>query len=221
MTTTSDIGTRIELVPMDGHFHDVSLALYRQPTPAGPTFRVHTYSGLPGVDGRVARVRDALTTLADLQPTEGDALRFACGHEHNLAVRRAFLEACKHDPETALDPPPTTITDRKSGLTMAVESLGQGQYRVVPGGDDPEGLAPRRVGVLVNGLLKLGQMRRVEGADGVTDDCVAFECGSDHDALVHLLLQRAPNVRALVREQEAMAARGVLSAPGAQDPGTP
>ncbi|MDP6982586.1 MAG: hypothetical protein QGG05_05825, partial [Candidatus Latescibacteria bacterium] len=75
----------------------------------------------------------------------------------------------------------------------------------------------RRVGVIVNGLRKLGDMLAVEDADGqLLNDCVSFACGHDHDALVGLLLQRAPNVRALVREQEAAAARGVLAAPSAQ-----
>jgi hypothetical protein len=69
--------------------------------------------------------------------------------------------------------------------------------------------------VIVNGLLKLGDMRRVV-SDEDTEDCVAFECGCSHDALVGLLLVRAPNVRAIVREQEAMSARGTLSAPSAQ-----
>ncbi|MBT6146557.1 MAG: hypothetical protein HOH74_14060, partial [Gemmatimonadetes bacterium] len=57
----------------------------------------------------------------------------------------------------------------------------------------------------------------VADADGqILEDCVSFGCGHDHDALVALLLQRAPNVRALVREEQAAAARGVLAAPSAQ-----
>ena len=30
MGVTTDIGERIELLPMDPHFHDISVALYRQ-----------------------------------------------------------------------------------------------------------------------------------------------------------------------------------------------
>ena len=43
-----------------------------------------------------------------------------------------------------------------------------------------------------------------------------FACGHDHDELVGLLLGRALNVRAAMREAEAAAARGVLAAPSAQ-----
>lgn len=218
---TSNIGTRIELVPMDGHFHDITVALYRQAAADGPVFHVHSYSGIDGADDRIAQLGAALTSLADLVPSpDREHLCFACGDEHHLAVRRAFLEACKIDPAQVqgLSPSPLQTLDRKSGLTMVVDSLGDGQYRVRAEGDDAEDQAARRVGVLVNGLLKLGDMRRVAAAahSADTEDCVAFSCGASHDALVGLLLQRAPNVRAIVREQESMAARGVLSSPSAR-----
>ncbi len=48
-------------------------------------------------------------------------------------------------------------------------------------------------------------------------DRVGFSCGQSHDAMVGLLLVRAPNVRAAMREVDMMEARGVLAAPGAQD----
>ena len=43
-----------------------------------------------------------------------------------------------------------------------------------------------------------------------------FPCGTDHHELVGLLLTRALNVRGALREQEAAAARGMLSAPSQQ-----
>jgi hypothetical protein len=219
MTTVTDIGTRIELVPMDGHFQDITVALYRQimsdAMAGAPGFLVHTYSGLNGSSNRLQQIADAMAVLGELEPIPGPEpmLRFSCGQEHNLAVRRAFLEACKLDPAETLAPRPLTILDRKSGLSVKIDCLGQGQYRVRTEGDDPEDQSARRIGVIVNGLLKLGEMRRVEV--GGAEDCVAFPCGCPHDALVGLLLLRAPNVRAIVREQESMAARGVLSAPSA------
>ena len=216
MAKITDIGMRIELVPMDGHFSDITVALYRQATADGHIFLLHTYSCHEGASRRIERIAETVAALGGLEPTSQGRLRFPCGAEHNLAVRRAFLEACKHDPSAPLAALPMTTRDRKSGLTIEVDSLGDGQYRVRSSGDDPEGQAARRVGVIVNGLLKLGEMRRVEDARGMTEDCVAFECGCAHDALTGLLLLRAPNVRAIVREQEAMAARGTLSAPSAR-----
>jgi hypothetical protein len=45
---------------------------------------------------------------------------------------------------------------------------------------------------------------------------VAFACGQSHDALVGLLLVRALNVRAVLREEEVQATRGTLAAPSTQ-----
>ncbi len=45
---------------------------------------------------------------------------------------------------------------------------------------------------------------------------VKFGCGTPHDALMGLLLYRALNARAALRETEMMASRGVLAAPSAQ-----
>ena len=218
MPAIADIGTRVELVPMDGHFHDITLALYRQPTAAGPAFLVHTYSALDGAEGRLQDIRSLMTTLGGLQPSAEapGLLAFPCGEEHGLAVRRLFLEACKIGSTDGAAPPPLSTVDRKSGLAIAAAPLGEGQYRVEAVGEADESDRSRRVGVIVNGLMKLGEMRRVEGAG----DCVGFDCGHPHDELVGLLLVRAPNVRAIVREQEALAARGVLAAPSQQGDGS-
>lgn len=212
----SDIGSRIELLPMDGHFHDISVALYRQMAETDPALLVHTYSGREAAADRLGQIIDAMVVLGGLQASGAPRLlRFPCGSQHSLAVRRTFLEACKVEPGATPKATPMTTLDRKSGLTIQVDSLDHGQYRVRASGDDADGQAQRRIGVIVNGLLKLGEMRRVEDTEGIADDCVAFECGCPHDALLGLLLYRAPNVRAIVREQEAMAARGVMSAPSA------
>ena len=50
----------------------------------------------------------------------------------------------------------------------------------------------------------------------VLGSTVAFDCAESHDALVGLLLTRAPNVRVVLREEEMDASRGVLTAPSQQ-----
>ena len=63
MGQTVDIGKRIELVPMDPHFHDITIALYQQGQDESPLFLVYTYSQMEGVQGRiqfVVRGDDAL-----------------------------------------------------------------------------------------------------------------------------------------------------------------
>jgi hypothetical protein len=126
----------------------------------------------------------------------GDRLRFPCGAAHQAAAKRIFLEASKLPSDAAVGPKPLSTPDKKSGGVVTVESLGGGEYRV------PAGAA-------INGLKKLAEM---EGAD----DRVKFACGYAHDAAIGLLLPRALNVRAVLREEEAAASRGLLVAPSAQ-----
>ena len=111
----------------------------------------------------------------------------------------------------ALNRVPLSILDKKSQLTITVNSVGDGFYSVAADGEGRA--AARRVTAIAGGLIKLGEMEDT-GAD--SRDTVAFECAHAHDALVGLLLTRAPNVRVALREEEMGAARGMLSAPSQQ-----
>lgn len=208
MGRTVDIGTRIELVPMDPHFHEITIGLYLQEHNGAPVYRVHTYSGRSGADQRIAFVSNAMAVLGGMRQTTDGLLQFPCGDAHPLACRRVFLEACKLASGGELKARPLTILDRKSGLKITVSSLGEGVYRIGAEGESKDGA--RRVAAIAGGLAKLGEMQS-QGPD-----TVAFACGQAHDAVVGLLLVRAPNVRAAVREQEMAGARGVLAAPSEQ-----
>lgn len=218
-----DIGRRIELVPLDPHFHDITLALYRQQREGKPVFLVHTYSRIEGAQERVQSIVQAMKTLGGMQETLDGTLCFHCGAGHEMACKRVFLEACKlpyvesggDRPEietgsSLIQPRPLQTLDKKSRLTITVDSIGKGVYRVSADGEGRG--AARRVAAIASGLMKLGEMERV----GDSSDTVAFACGHSHDALVGLLLVRAPNVRVALREAEMDAARGVLSAPSQQ-----
>ena len=101
-----------------------------------------------------------------------------------------------------------SIFDKKTERTITVTSDGAGGYRLAA--DGPEEGRDRRVGAIAKGLVKLAEMELV------ADDQVRFACGHAHDAMIGLLLGRALNVRAAMREQEDQAGRGVLAAPSAQ-----
>lgn len=208
MGRTVDIGTRIELVPMDPNFHEITIGLYAEEHNGAPVYRVHTYSGRSGADQRIAFVSNAMVALGGMRQTPDGLLRFPCGEGHQLACRRIFLEACKLASGGELKTRPLTILDRKSGLNMTVSAVGEGAYRIGAEGEGKDGA--RRVSAIAGGLVKLGEMQ------SRSPDTVAFPCGQDHDAAVGLLLVRAPNVRAAVREQETAGARGVLAAPSEQ-----
>ena len=212
-----DIGRRIELIPIDPHFHDITIGLYRQQITdpnlgkAFPAFLVHTYSQIPGVPERIGEVIQSMQILGGMLKTSEGLLYFPCKDAHEAACRRVFLEACKLASNTQAEARPLNILDKKSQLTITVDSMGSGIYRVTTNGEGRG--AARRISAIAGGLMKLGEMEDIE-----TDnkDTVGFACGHSHDALVGLLLIRAPNVRVALREEEMGAARGVLSAPSQQ-----
>ena len=219
MGLTKDLGRRIELVSMDSRFHDISLALYRQDRGGTPVYLAHTYSQLDGAAARAETVAQTMATLGGVE-ADGVVVRFPCGQPHERACRRLFLEACKADPASQIEPKPLTIFDKKSDGEVSVESLGDGAYRL-SGEEGDEKLAKRRTAIGA-GLVKLGEMAWVEdthgvGSAGSADGQVAFPCRQSHDKLVGLLLGRALNVRGVEREQQLAAARGQLLAPSAQE----
>jgi hypothetical protein len=210
MTLTKDLGRRVELVPLDRHFRDITIALYAQQRDGGTEYLTHTYSRLEGARDRIAFVTKAAATLGGMQPVDG-RLRFPCGAPHQLAAKRVFLEASKLPPSAVLEPKPLTIADKKSGRNIMVLSLGAGVYQLTADGNE-EGKVGR-VEAVTSGLKKLGEMAAPDGCP----DRLAFSCGHCHDGLVGLLLIRALNVRAVLREQEMAASRGILVAPSAQE----
>jgi hypothetical protein len=62
-------------------------------------------------------------------------------------------------------------------------------------------------------MAKLAQLDFDDGERSI----VKFPCGQNHDALIGLLLLRAQNLRAVLREEEMKASKGVLAAPSAQE----
>lgn len=212
-----DIGRRIELIPIDPHFHDITIGLYRQQISDAttgtefPAFLIHTYSQIAGAPERIEGIAEAMQILGGMLKTSEGLLYFPCKNLHEAACRRVFLEACKLAPNTDTESSPLNILDKKSQLTMTVDSMGNGIYKVRATGEGRG--AARRISAIAGGLMKLGEMESIE-----TDakDTVGFGCGVSHDALIGLLLIRAPNVRVILREAEMGAARGVLSAPSQQ-----
>ncbi len=194
---------------MDSHCQDISIGLYQQGQ-GRPAYLVHTYSGKPGAGDRIRSLVRTMKNFGGLESDGDGLLRFPCGDRHELAVKRVFLDACKVAPESDVVAHPLRILDKRSGCDVSAVSTGSGEYDLRIEGNPDTG--PRRVMAIARGLARLGEMR----TDEHYTNRVSFACGRSHDALVGLLLIRAPNVRSAMREAEMMAARGVLSAPSAQ-----
>ena len=72
MALTRDIGTRIELVPMDSHCNDITVALYKQAPSDAPVYRIHTYSQHPDAQERIGSLSADMQVLgACNRPTTG------------------------------------------------------------------------------------------------------------------------------------------------------
>ena len=60
-------GKCMELIPMDPNFHEITVGLYVK----DGIGTVWTFSGKPGVEKRVAEIRDQLVVLGGMVPVEG------------------------------------------------------------------------------------------------------------------------------------------------------
>ena len=209
-----ELGERLELVSMDPHFHDISISLYRSTGEGGASgFLAHSYSGKEGAAERLGFVMRAMAVMGGMGPAPGqpERLAFACGAAHRAAVKRLFLEACKRAPGAEVAAQPMRVYDKKNDLTIDATAVSDGRYRIAAAGSEGNDKAAQRVDGVTRGLIKLAELE-----PGAEPGEVRFPCGFSHDELVGLLIGRALNVRAAMREAEAAAARGILAAPSAQ-----
>jgi hypothetical protein len=206
-----DLGRRVQLHSMDSHCHDITIGLYEHADESGrPCYVVHSYSGESGVSERLAFVAGAMAMLGGMERTGRSPceMRWPCRDRHLAATKRLFLEACKLSKAEELAERAATIEDKKLGGVVEVVSRDRGRYEVVAQKEGGEA----RLKDICAGYLKLAEMERWEDSE----TGVRFSCGVSHDPLMRLLLYRAINARAALREQEMMASRGVLVAPSAQ-----
>jgi hypothetical protein len=211
---TTDIGKRIELVSMDPHCLNISIALYLQDRGRGPEFLVHTYSPRPEAMERIRFICKGMATLGGMEFLQDGSsrVRFPCHGDHLKACRRVFLEVCKLPNGSPLASKELLIFDKKSNRTIRVISGLGCTYELTADGPDNEE-KPLRISAVAQGLTKLAELR-VEGQDS---NQLSFPCGQRHDSLIGLLLGRALNVRAVLREQELAASKGILAPPSAQN----
>lgn len=208
---TLNIGRRIELISMDAHCGDISLGLYHRDTEGGPQVLVHTYAASPEATARLAFIERALQVMVGMVPaTEPHWLRFSCGKLHERPLRRAFVEVCKLPSDSQLEAKGLQLFDKKAGCDLTAVGVGDGRYRITA--SETLAAAEKRVEAFAAGLVKVGGMALTDSKA----DVVAFDCNTPHDEMLSLLLVRAQNVRAAMREENESLTRGVLAAPSQQ-----
>ncbi|MFV2033597.1 MAG: hypothetical protein ACC631_00550 [Halocynthiibacter sp.] len=212
MTRIRELGTRVEMMPVDKTCHDISIGLYKNEKSAGPEFLVFSYANYEGTAERLAHVSSELQRLAGLERVGNSSyLRFACGSAHVSAVRRIFTRVCRAASLAPVIDYPLSVFDKKGGCKISAVPKGEGVYTFHSDTNTPP--AERRTRAVMNGLCKLTKMTASE------DDkkTAGFDCKSNHDDLIAMLLPDAINVRIATREQDEISSGGVLSAPGNAD----
>ena len=198
MGRLKDLGRRIELVSMDSHCHDITIGLYEVSTVRPAEFVVYSYSGQPEASKRVSFISSAMRTLgAMVSGTDHpNYLMFECGLPHRAACRRLFLECCKLRNTDTLEERSSESIDKKTGSTIAVVPGRDGLFEITSNDKGEE--TEKRLSMIAQGFIKLAELEQL----GNSATQVRFPCGLSHDAIMKLLLVRAMNARAAMREQE-------------------
>jgi len=209
------LGRRVQLQSMDSHCADITIGLYEHLDEDGkPRFQLHSYGAHPGTAARLKFLAEAMVTLGGMEAVPGSEprVRWPCRQRHAAAAKRVFVEACKLSKPEQLVTRSRRLDDPKLPGVVTVVGDGAGRYTIAAekGGGDQA-----RLKAICAGYLKLAEMERWDE----TETGVRFACDQRHDALMGLLLYRALNARAALRETEMMASRGVLVAPSAQAQG--
>jgi hypothetical protein len=204
MQIIEEYGQCLELVPMDPHFHGISVGLYLK----DGVCTLWSYSGKPGLEERIAAIRDQFVALGSLTPIEGthSQVKFLCGDPHLRALRFLLAQAVGKSPDFSPEGDGLSIRDTRTKLTLNVsgkETAERYIYELSATGEAPS--IPARLRMVVAGFVRYGEMEKVGDAE------VAFPCGQRHDRLMGILMPYSRNISAVEDMMEADAMRGQMT----------
>ena len=199
-----EIGTCLELVPMDPHFSSVSVGLYYK----DGICTVWSFSRADGIEGRLREIRDQMVRLGGVEPVDGSGNQFVfpCGVVHMRPVKFLLTQAVTKAKDFAHPAGSMTIKDSKSALMLTATGANRDDcYSYDVSGEGDVRNPALRLRMVVAGFMRYGEMEKV----GDTE--VAFSCGWQHDELVRLLLPYSRNISAVESMLEAEAVRGQMT----------
>jgi hypothetical protein len=199
-----DYGQCLELVPMDPHFHGISVGLYMK----NGVCTLWSYSGKPGLEERILAIRDQFVALGGLTPIEGthSQVKFLCGDLHLRALRFLLAQAVGKSPDFSPEGDGLSIRDTRTKLTLNVSGIQTPDryvYALSATGEAPS--IPARLRMVVAGFVRYGEMEKVGDAE------IAFPCGQRHDRLMGILMPYSRNISAVEDMMEADAMRGQMT----------
>ena len=199
-----EYGQCLELVPMDPHFHGISVSLYRK----DGVCTLWSYTGKPGLEERITAIRDQFVALGGLTPVDGthNQIKFLCGGLHLRALRFLLAQAVGKSPDFSPEGDGLSIRDTRTKLTLNVsgkETIERYVYGLSATGEATS--IPARLRMVVAGFVRYGEMEKVGDAE------VAFPCGQRHDRLMGILMPYSRNISAVEDMMEADAMRGQMT----------
>jgi len=197
-------GRCLELIPTDKRFNEISVGLYVK----NSVFTVWSFSTKAGVQERIEEIRDMLVSLGGMSPISGthNQVKFDCGLIHSRPVRFLLSQAVGKDPEYAASTAAMEIKDSKSDLLIKAEGFDRDDIRCYQISATGEARNPAmRLRMIVAGFSKYGEM------DKIGDQEVAFECRSNHDGLLKILLPYSRNVSSVETMMQAESMRGQMT----------
>ena len=94
-------------------------------------FRVHTYSSIDGTEKRIQQVIQAMQILGGMRQNSDGLVYFPCGNKHEGSMQtRLFWKHAKIAPDSLVEIRPLNTLDKKSKLTITVDSVENGTYSV-------------------------------------------------------------------------------------------
>jgi hypothetical protein len=194
------LGSCIELVSLDPHFHDVSVGLFIK----NGIMTISSYSTIDGIDVRIEKIRDRCVDLGDVEAVEGttDQLRLISDLQLDRALKFMFTFAVEKDPSSEAPSGRITTQDTKTKLLFVLDGAeldGKYVYTVSTEGESEK--ANMRIRAVVGGFI------RYSGCERIDKDKFAFPDGKKYDNFARLVLPLARNVSAVEAqlEQEEMA----------------
>ena len=199
-----EYGQCLELVPMDPHFHGISVGLYLK----DGVCTLWSYTGKPGLEERITAIRDQFVALGGLTPVDGthNQIKFLCGGLHLRALRFLLAQAVGKSPDFSPEGDGLSIRDTRTKLTLNVsgkETIERYVYGLSATGEATS--IPARLRMVVAGFVRYGEMEKVGDAE------VAFPCGQRHDRLMGILMPYSRNISAVEDMMEADAMRGQMT----------
>ncbi len=199
-----ELGSCIELVSIDPHFHDISVGLFIK----DGLLTIWSFSNHEGIAGRIEQIRDRCTRLGDVVAVESttNQLRLISDLYLDRALRFMFIAAVEKDPARELPSGRITTPDTKTKLIFVIEGAEEnGKYVYTISAEGESDRAEMRVRATVGGFVRYSDCERVD------KNKFAFPDGKRYDGFARLILPLARNVSAVESQLAASELEGQMT----------